>query len=198
VRRITFTTILILAAALVPACASNTTTNTEANTAGSPTASGGTNEVNANAPAEPVEANKAGNDNTNANASEAASNETAKKKEDPCKAAGHPSKRIKFPAGATETTFTWSMNGFDDEQVVLIDMRAGQNLKIEDVGDNPVTLSVCDPDGQNVDDYDLSCHGRFSLDKTKKGDYTVFVTECKKADPWKGSYKLKVTAVDAD
>ena len=190
--------ILILTLALIPACASNTTTNSVANTEESPTASGGTGVSNTNTPAEPADANKAEADNSNANAPEAASNETAKKKEDPCKAAGHPSKRIKFPAGATETTFTWSMNGFDDEQVVLIDVRAGQNLRIEDVGDNPVTLSVCDPDGQNVDDYDLSCHGRFKLDKTKKGDYTVFVTECKKADPWKGSYKLKVTAVDAE
>jgi hypothetical protein len=198
VRRITITTILILAAALIPACTANSGPGNGAGAEETPAASqspdlGGTNSAN-----EPTAADNSGAGKSNGNASEEASNEAATKNQDPCKAAGHPSRRIKFPRGATEATFTWAMNGFDDEQVLLIDVRAGQSLKIEDIGDNPVTLSVCDPDGKNVDDYDLSCHGRFNLDKTKKGDYTVFVTECKKADPWKGDYRLKVTAVDAD
>lgn len=200
-RRITFTTILILAGALIAACGSSTPPANDTNAQESPAASQTPEPGETNAAVEPTATDNSQPENSNSDAAEnvakAPSNESAKKPADPCKAARYPSKRISFPKGATETTFTWTMNGFDDEQVVLINTRAGQELRIEDVGSNPVTLSVCDPDGQNVDDYDLSCHGRFKLDKTKKGDYTVFVTECKKADPWKGSYKLKVTAVDA-
>lgn len=193
-REITCITILILAAALIPACATNDGTGTGANTEASPAVSQSTEAGTADNSTDP--------EGANTGPSEAASNDAAdnagKKKEGPCGTAGLPTRRIEFPKGATEVTATGTMNGFDDKQVLLIDTRAGQELRIEDVGDNPVTLSVCDPDGENVDDYDLSCHGRFKLSKTKKGDYRVFVTECKKADPWKGEYRLKVTAVDAE
>ncbi len=107
-----------------------------------------------------------------------------------------PVKRIKFAKGATETTVSGKLNNFKDSQIYLISLRAGQTFTIEDVGDNPVTISVSDPNGKNVDDYDLSCHGNFQLPKTKKGDYRIVVTECKKADPWKGTFKIKVSAIN--
>jgi len=202
VRQITFLTILILTTAMLPACASNDGAGSGAGGEASPAASETTESGSVDSTEDSDGAENSKADAENSDSSEVASKETAseadKIKENKCGAAGHPIKRLNFPTGATEATFTWTMNGFDDKQVVLIDMRAGQELRIEDIGDNPVTLSVCDPDGENVDDYDLSCHGRFKLEKTKKGDYTVFVTECKKADPWKGEYKLKVTAVDGD
>lgn len=107
-----------------------------------------------------------------------------------------PVKRIKFAKGATEIVVAGQLRDFKDSQVYLINLRAGQTFTIEDVGDNPVTISVFEPGGKNVDDYDASCHGNFSLPKTKKGDYRIIVTECKKADPWKGVFKIKVSATD--
>ncbi len=105
-----------------------------------------------------------------------------------------PVKRIKFAKGATETIVSGKLNNFKDSQTYLINLRADETFTIEDAGDNPITISVFDPSGKNVDDYDLSCHGKFNLPKTKKGDYRIVVTECKKADPWKGTFKIKVSA----
>lgn len=107
-----------------------------------------------------------------------------------------PVKRIKFAKGATETIVSGQLNDFKDSQVFLINLRAGQTFTIEDVGDNPVTISVFDSSGKNVDDYDASCHGNFQLPKTKNGDYRIKVTECMKADSWKGTFKIKVSATD--
>lgn len=101
-----------------------------------------------------------------------------------------PVKRIKFAKGATETIVSGRLNNFKDSQVYLINLRAGQTFTIEDVGDNPVTISVYEPGGKNVDDYDLSCHGNFNLSETKKGDYRIKVTECKKK-PILGKARLK-------
>lgn len=203
-RRTTFALVLILAAALIPACASNKgpAPASGVNTEESPAASASPDTGNAASPADNGASDNSAND-TNAtdppekDASKDQAKNTGAKQEGPCSVAGRKTRRVVFPKGATEVMTTGSMQGFEDEQVLLIDVRAGQNIRIEDVGDNPVTLVVCDPDGQNVDDYDLSCHGRFKYDNTKKGDYRVFVTECKKADPWKGEYKLKFSAVDA-
>lgn len=107
-----------------------------------------------------------------------------------------PVKRIKFAKGATETIVSGQLSDFKDSQVYLINLNAGQTFTIEDAGNNPVTISVSDPNGKNVDDYDASCHGNFTLPKTKKGDYRIKVTECMKADPWKGTFKIKVSATD--
>lgn len=107
-----------------------------------------------------------------------------------------PVKRIKFAKGATETIVTGRLNNFKDSQVYLINLRAGQTFTVEDVGTNPVTISVSDPNRENVDDYDASCHGNLQLPKTKKGDYRIKITECRKADPWNGTFKIKVSATD--
>lgn len=107
-----------------------------------------------------------------------------------------PVKRIKFAKGAIETVVSGQLKDFKDSQVYLINLRANQTFTVEDVGDNPVTVSVFEPGGRNVDDYDASCHGSFSLPETKKGDYRIVVTECKKADPWRGAFKIKVSATD--
>ena len=107
-----------------------------------------------------------------------------------------PVKRINFTKGATEVIVTGHLSGFRDSQIYLIKLSGDQTFSIEDIGDNPVTISVSDPNGKNVDDYDLSCHGNFELSKTKKGDYRIVVTECLKADLWKGSFKIKVSAAN--
>ena len=107
-----------------------------------------------------------------------------------------PVKRIKFAKGATETIVSGQLGGFKDSQVFLINLRADQTFTIEDVGDNRVTISVSDPSGKNVDDYDASCHGNFQLPKTIRGDYRIKVTECMKADSWKGAFKIKISATN--
>lgn len=107
-----------------------------------------------------------------------------------------PVKRIKFPKGATEMTVTGQLNGFKDSQIYLINLRGDQTFTIEDVGNNPVSISVTGPGGEDVNDYAADCHGNFDSSKTKKGDYKIVVTECLKADAWKGSFKIKISVVN--
>lgn len=107
-----------------------------------------------------------------------------------------PVKRIKFAKGATEITVTGQLNGFKDSQIYLINLRAGQTFTVEDVSENRVSLSVTGPGGEDLNDYAADCHGHFDLTKTKKGDYKIVVTECLKADSWKGAFKIKVSAAN--
>lgn len=107
-----------------------------------------------------------------------------------------PVKKITFPKGATEVIVTGKLNGFKDSQIYLINLRGDQTFTVEGIGDNFVTISVFDSKGKNLDDLAADCHSNFKLPKTKKGDYKIVVTECLKADPWKGSFKIKVSVVD--
>jgi hypothetical protein len=107
-----------------------------------------------------------------------------------------PVKRIKLPKGKTEITVTGKLNGFKDSQTYLINLRDDQTFTVESVGDNRITIFVYDSSGENLNDLAADCHDNFSLPKTKKGDYKIVVTECKKADPWKGTFKFKVSAVN--
>jgi hypothetical protein len=104
-----------------------------------------------------------------------------------------PIKRIKFAKGATEIVIAGQLNGFKDLQVYLINLRDDQNFTVEGIGNNRVSISVTGPGGEDVNDYAADCHSDFNLPKTKKGDYKIVVTECMKADPWKGSFRIKVS-----
>lgn len=107
-----------------------------------------------------------------------------------------PVKRIKFAKGATEIFITGQLNGFKDSQVYLINLRGNQNFTVEGIGDNRVSIAVTGPAGEDVNDYAADCHSNFNLPKTKKGDYKIVVTECMKADSWKGAFIFKISVAD--
>lgn len=103
-----------------------------------------------------------------------------------------PIKRIKFSKGSTKTTVTSYLNGYKDSQTYLIKVKKGQILVLK--ANKYVSLFITDPNGDDVSDMDLSCHSNQKIKNTIAGDYKVKAVQCQKADEWKGSFKLSVTA----
>lgn len=103
--------------------------------------------------------------------------------------------RIKFASGAVSATVTGKLSGFDDEKSYVLGVGKGQKLTVEQVNDdaNYTTVGVIAPNGEEAGDMVANCNNHSEIPKTSAGDYTIRVTECMKADPWKGSFKLKVT-----
>lgn len=101
--------------------------------------------------------------------------------------------RIRFARGATSAVVTGQMNGFNSKRVYLIRVRAGQRLRIEQIGSShAVTTSLEGPDGEDVSDMDASCNSRKDFSPTARGDYKITVVECMKADPWRGKFRLRI------
>lgn len=101
--------------------------------------------------------------------------------------------RITFKRGATSSTVVGSLTGFRDRKVYAIKVRAGQTLSTHQTGSNNITLSITDPNGNDVTDSDASCNNRKSISPTVAGDYTITVTECQKADEWRGTFRFRIT-----
>lgn len=110
---------------------------------------------------------------------------------------GQKTTRIKFARGAVSSTITGTLNGYKDEKLYVIRVKPGQRLTTEQIifrnGSKPVTIFVEDPTGEGVGDSDASCNNRKDITPTEAGDYRIRVVECQKADPWRGSFKFKVT-----
>lgn len=112
-----------------------------------------------------------------------------------------PVKRIVFKKGATRAVVSVYLNGFKDKQVYLLRVRAGQVISVETDGQ---TVSIESPTGENFFKGDMSCHSDVETtaeysdkedgsNETVAGDYKITVTECMKADPFKGRFKMTVT-----
>ncbi len=129
------------------------------------------------------------------------SNKTAKicawnKAEGKLKESKKAPERIKFARGAYSTIVTGKLRDFDSEQNYVIEVGKGQTIAVEqlrDESDGMVSVYLTDPTGGDANDLDLSCHSNAEVSPTLAGDYSIKVVECMKADPWKGSYSLKVT-----
>lgn len=108
-----------------------------------------------------------------------------------------PVKRIKFARGATEAIVAGKLKGYNDRQIYLLRVRAGQTLKTAQIKSDSslhyITVSIKDPNGQAVGDSDASCNNRKEISPTASGDYRIEVFECRKADPWRGNFKLLVS-----
>lgn len=102
---------------------------------------------------------------------------------------------IKFARGAVTATVTGNFTGFDSQQTYSIAVRKGQTMNVEQVnpGNRRTTIWITDPKGADASDADLSCNNKKRVSPTLAGTYLIKVSECMKADPWKGSYTLKVT-----
>ena len=105
--------------------------------------------------------------------------------------------RINFKQGATSAVVTGNLSSYKDSKDFVIEVKQGQTLKTEQVKDDKslqyITVNIKNPSGETVGDMDLSCHNRYEISPTVAGDYHLNVTECKKADEWRGQFKLKVS-----
>jgi hypothetical protein len=101
--------------------------------------------------------------------------------------------RIKFAPGKTSAVVTGTLSGYKSKRVYVIHVRAGQTMTTENVGSHHITLAIEGPPGSNYEqDMAADCHSTNEINPTDAGDYTITVTECMKADRWKGTFKLKV------
>lgn len=101
--------------------------------------------------------------------------------------------RVNFAPGATSAVVRGHMTGFRSKRVYLIRVRRGQTLKVEQLGNtHPVTTTLIDPTGEDVSDMDASCNSHKLVTPTRRGDYRLRVVECKKADPWRGYFRLRI------
>lgn len=103
--------------------------------------------------------------------------------------------RIKFAKKATSTIVTGKLDNFEQNLNYVIEVGKGQTMTIEQVnaGSKPVTVWLTAPNNEDVNDANLSCNSGKKVSPTVAGDYILDVSECKKADPWKGEFKLKIT-----
>ena len=102
-------------------------------------------------------------------------------------------KRIELARGATSTIVTGTLNGYNDKQTYVIKVRRGQTLTTESAGDNHITVDIKPPRGARYEaDLAADCHDRHRAPRTAAGDYIITVTECRKADRWRGRFRLRV------
>lgn len=101
--------------------------------------------------------------------------------------------RVHFAREATSAVITGNLNGFNSRRVYVIRVRRGQRLRVEQIGNtHPVSTTLEDPRGEDVSDMDASCNSHKDVSPTRRGDYTLTVGECKKADPWRGKFRLRI------
>ncbi len=102
---------------------------------------------------------------------------------------------INFARGTHETVVVGTLNGYAASKTYLIRVVRNQTILTSDVGENPITLSIVGPKGSNyIQDMAADCHSRNEVTPTAAGTYRITVTQCTKADEWKGTFKFKVTA----
>ncbi len=101
--------------------------------------------------------------------------------------------RIKFAPGKTSAVVSGTLTGYKSTRTFVIKVRAGQTLTTENVGKNAITLGIDGPPGSNYEqDMAADCHSHNEITPTAAGDYIITVTECQKADRWKGIFKMRV------
>ena len=109
-------------------------------------------------------------------------------------AAGQHVSRIRFARGAEQAVVSGSLRGYGDKRTYVIRVRRGQTLQTEQVGDSHhITIYVKSPLGDDVGDSDASCNDRRMATPTAAGDYRITVVECRKADPWRGRFRFRVS-----
>ena len=102
--------------------------------------------------------------------------------------------RITFAKGATSKVVSGSLTDYKGHVSFVINVKKGQTLVTESIGKNRILLEVRPPENTNFEaDMEADCHGKQEVHPTVAGDYTINVYECQKADPWKGTFKLRVS-----
>jgi hypothetical protein len=101
--------------------------------------------------------------------------------------------RIKFRRGTYGSVVSGTLRNWNDRRTFVLKVREGQTLKTEQVGNPYITIFVREPSGDIVGDSDASCNDRREITPTVAGDYKIEVVECRKADPWRGRFRFRVT-----
>lgn len=102
--------------------------------------------------------------------------------------------RIKFARGATSAVVSGTLKSYKSKRTFVIRVRAGQTLTTEQAGGNAITVEIKPPAGSTWEpDMAADCHDRHEVSPTDAGDYFLTVTECQKADPYRGRFRLRVT-----
>lgn len=118
----------------------------------------------------------------------------------PVSSYGQKATRVKFARGATKAVATGNLNGYKSKSIVfVIRVKAGQTLRVEQLilskSTHYTTFSITDPSGKDATDSEANCNNRKKIENTSAGDYRIEVTECAKADEWRGSFKIKFTVM---
>ena len=101
--------------------------------------------------------------------------------------------RVTFARGSDRTILSGTLRGYGDHKSFLIRVRKGQKLTTQNAGNNYITVDITAPKGSTYEpDLAADCHDHHEVDPTAAGDYIIRVTECRKADRWRGTFKLKV------
>ncbi len=107
---------------------------------------------------------------------------------------GQCSQRITFKKGTKKAVVTGSLTGYKGHKTFVIRVKAGQTLTTENAGGPAITVSIEAPPGSTYEqDMAADCHDRNEVTPTAAGDYKIMVTECRKAQRWRGKFKLRVT-----
>lgn len=100
--------------------------------------------------------------------------------------------RVSFARGATSKTVSGQLNSPRSERKYVIRVRAGQTLRVEQTrNSNAVTITIEDPNGEDVSDMEANCNSRKRVSPTVRGDYIVTVVQCTKVDRWRGKFSVK-------
>ena len=106
---------------------------------------------------------------------------------------GQKTQKITIAKGRTSATVTGTLSGYKSHKTFSIRVRAGQTLTTENTGTNSITIGVEAPPGSTFEqDMAADCHDRNEVKPTAAGVYKITVTECRKADHWRGTFKFRV------
>jgi hypothetical protein len=101
--------------------------------------------------------------------------------------------RIKFKHGATSAVVKGKLSGYNSHKTFVIRVRSGQTLTTSNAGAHYITVEITAPPGSTYEpDLAADCHDHQIVTPTAAGDYKIKVTECRKANAWKGTFKLRV------
>ena len=100
--------------------------------------------------------------------------------------------RVTFKHGARSAILSGTLHNYKGSRVFLVRVKDGQTLRVEAVK-KAVSVWIQGPPGSVEQDLAADCHGNSEITPTTKGDYKLTVQECTKADPWKGTFKVRVT-----
>jgi hypothetical protein len=108
--------------------------------------------------------------------------------------------RVKFAKGATKAVAVGTLNSYRSKPIVfVIRVKAGQTLRVEQLilseSAHCTTFSITNPSGKDAIDGEANCNNRKKIENTSAGDYRIAVTECTKADGWRGNFRIKFTVM---
>jgi len=107
---------------------------------------------------------------------------------------GQAPKRVNFERGMDRTVVTDTLRSYSDVKRFVLRVRKGQKLTTENIGKNYITVEIIPPKGSKYEpDLSADCHDRHEVDPTAGGDYIILVVECRKANRWRGTFRLRVT-----